>query len=99
MFSTGATTLEAPLVDHDESASGPAAGGNEPVPAAFLGHGSPMNALEQNRYTEAWRTFGATVPRPRAILAADIDHDGQVAAETAGQQAGAGGRGARGLHA
>ena len=56
-------------MDHDESASGPAAGGNEPVPAAFLGHGSPMNALEQNRYTEAWRTFGATVPRPRAILA------------------------------
>jgi len=40
-----------------------------PMPAAFLGHGSPMNALERNRYTEAWRAFGATVPRPRAILA------------------------------
>ncbi|MGY1521957.1 4,5-DOPA-extradiol-dioxygenase [Luteimonas sp. A482] len=39
------------------------------TPAAFLGHGSPMNALERNRYTEAWRTFGASVPRPRAILA------------------------------
>ncbi len=39
------------------------------MPAAFLGHGSPMNALERNRYTEAWRTFGASVPRPRAILA------------------------------
>jgi len=39
-----------------------------PVPAAFLGHGSPMNALEQNRYTEAWRQLGAAVPRPRAIL-------------------------------
>src|SRR5678815_5329709 len=38
------------------------------MPAAFIGHGSPMNALEKNRYTEAWRTFGATVPRPRAIL-------------------------------
>jgi hypothetical protein len=24
------------------------------MPAAFLGHGSPMNALERNRYTEAW---------------------------------------------
>jgi 4,5-DOPA dioxygenase extradiol len=38
------------------------------LPAAFLGHGSPMNALERNRYTEAWRAFGAAVPRPRAIL-------------------------------
>lgn len=39
------------------------------MPAAFLGHGSPMNALERNRYSEAWRAFGAAVPRPRAILA------------------------------
>ncbi len=39
------------------------------MPAAFLGHGSPMNALEHNGYTEAWRSFGASVPRPRAILA------------------------------
>lgn len=38
------------------------------MPAAFLGHGSPMNALEANRYTEAWRAFGESVPRPRAIL-------------------------------
>jgi len=38
------------------------------MPAAFLGHGSPMNALETNRYTAAWRAFGHSVPRPRAIL-------------------------------
>ncbi len=38
------------------------------MPAAFLGHGSPMNAVEHNRHTEAWRAFGASVPRPRAIL-------------------------------
>jgi len=38
------------------------------MPAAFLGHGSPMNALDVNRYTEAWRAFGENVPRPRAIL-------------------------------
>lgn len=38
------------------------------MPAAFVGHGSPMNALEVNRYTSAWREFGASVPRPRAIL-------------------------------
>ena len=28
------------------------------APVAFLGHGNPMNALERNRYTEAWRAFG-----------------------------------------
>ena len=41
---------------------------NDLMPAAFLGHGSPMNTLERNRYTEAWRSFGASAPRPRAIL-------------------------------
>jgi 4,5-DOPA dioxygenase extradiol len=38
------------------------------MPAAFVGHGNPMNALETNRYTEAWRAFGRAVPKPRAIL-------------------------------
>src|SRR5690242_6272669 len=39
------------------------------MPAAFLGHGSPMNTLEDNRYTAAWRAFGASLsPRPRAVL-------------------------------
>jgi len=38
------------------------------MPAAFLGHGNPMNALDHNRFTEAWRAYGEAVPRPRAIL-------------------------------
>jgi 4,5-DOPA dioxygenase extradiol len=38
------------------------------MPAAFIGHGNPMNTLEHNRYTEAWRAFGRSVPRPRAVL-------------------------------
>ncbi len=38
------------------------------MPAAFIGHGNPMNALETNRYTTAWKAFGEAVPRPRAIL-------------------------------
>ena len=39
------------------------------MPAAFLGHGSPMNTLEDNRYTAAWRAFGASLAeRPRAVL-------------------------------
>jgi 4,5-DOPA dioxygenase extradiol len=44
------------------------------MPAVFLGHGSPMNALECNRYTDAWRAFGALVPRPRAILCVSASH-------------------------
>jgi 4,5-DOPA dioxygenase extradiol len=38
------------------------------MPAAFFGHGNPMNALGHNRYTAAWRAFGEAVPRPRAVL-------------------------------
>src|SRR5919112_2746058 len=38
------------------------------MPAAFFGHGNPMNALSENRYTGAWRAFGESVPRPRAAL-------------------------------
>jgi len=38
------------------------------MPAAFFGHGSPMNTLEHNRFTEAWSVFGATIPRPRAAV-------------------------------
>ena len=38
------------------------------MPAAFIGHGSPMNTLEHNRYTDAWAALGRSVPQPRAIL-------------------------------
>lgn len=38
------------------------------MPAVFFGHGSPMNTLERNRHTDAWRTVGARFPSPRAVL-------------------------------
>lgn len=38
------------------------------MPAAFFGHGTPMNALATNRYTQAWRDVAGSLPRPRAIL-------------------------------
>ncbi|HXV92273.1 MAG TPA: 4,5-DOPA dioxygenase extradiol [Pseudonocardia sp.] len=38
------------------------------MPAAFIGHGSPMNALMRNRYTDSWRALGGALPTPRAIL-------------------------------
>lgn len=39
------------------------------MPAGFFGHGSAMNTLEHNGYTDAWRHFGTCVPRPRAAPA------------------------------
>ena len=39
------------------------------LPAVFLGHGSPMNALQENDWTRAWAALGARLPRPRAVLA------------------------------
>src|ERR1017187_8839591 len=38
------------------------------MPALFIGHGSPMNALEDNRFTSAWQSVGRLLPRPRAAL-------------------------------
>jgi 4,5-DOPA dioxygenase extradiol len=49
-------------------AAGTERGTDALMPAAFFGHGNPMNALEVNRYTSAWKAFGKAVPRPRAIL-------------------------------
>jgi len=39
------------------------------MPALFLGHGSPMNVLEENIWTETWRELGKNLPRPKAIIA------------------------------
>ncbi|HKA40965.1 MAG TPA: 4,5-DOPA dioxygenase extradiol [Burkholderiales bacterium] len=38
------------------------------MPAIFFGHGSPVNALARNRYTEGWAAVGTDIPRPRAIV-------------------------------
>lgn len=39
------------------------------MPAIFVGHGSPMNALEQNRWTRSWAEFAQRIAKPKAILA------------------------------
>jgi len=38
------------------------------MPALFIGHGSPMNTLQRNGFTEAWRRMGERLPRPRALV-------------------------------
>lgn len=38
------------------------------LPAIFFGHGNPMNAIQHNSYTEAWKQIGETLARPKAVL-------------------------------
>ena len=38
------------------------------IPALFVGHGSPMNALEDNAFTRGWRDAAQQMPKPKAIL-------------------------------
>jgi len=37
-------------------------------PVIFLGHGNPMNALQDNEWTRGWAALGRNLPRPRAVL-------------------------------
>jgi 4,5-DOPA dioxygenase extradiol len=39
-----------------------------PMPVLFLGHGSPMNAIEDNDYRRSWQALGRRLRRPKAIL-------------------------------
>jgi len=39
------------------------------MPALFIGHGSPMNAVEDNQYTRNWMKIAGEFPKPKAILA------------------------------
>ena len=40
----------------------------KPLPALFVGHGNPMNALSNNAYTAGWRQIGESLPKPNTIL-------------------------------
>lgn len=43
-------------------------GASARMPVLFIGHGSPMNAIEDNQWSRAFRALGAELPRPRAVL-------------------------------
>jgi 4,5-DOPA dioxygenase extradiol len=44
-------------------------------PTIFFGHGSPMNAIEDNVYTQSWREIVKGIPRPRAILVVSAHYE------------------------
>lgn len=39
------------------------------MPVIFIGHGTPMNAIEKNKFSESWKKLGTELPKPKAILA------------------------------
>jgi len=41
---------------------------SEQMPVLFVGHGSPMNAIEENEFVQGWREVAKTLPKPNAIL-------------------------------
>jgi 4,5-DOPA dioxygenase extradiol len=43
-------------------------GKTEKMPVLFLGHGSPMNAIEENEFVAGFRNIGKEIPKPNAIL-------------------------------
>lgn len=38
------------------------------MPVIFVGHGTPMNAIEDNEFSQKWHQLGASIPHPQAIL-------------------------------
>lgn len=42
---------------------------NKKMPVVFIGHGSPMNAIDDNEYTKNWKRIAGEIPKPKAILA------------------------------
>ncbi|MEI6823150.1 MAG: 4,5-DOPA dioxygenase extradiol [Bacteroidota bacterium] len=46
----------------------PFANTEELMPLLFLGHGSPMNAIEENEFVTGWRDIGKIIPKPKAII-------------------------------
>lgn len=40
----------------------------EKLPVLFIGHGSPMNGIEDNEFSRTWSKFGNEIPKPKAVL-------------------------------
>ena len=41
---------------------------SDKMPVLFVGHGNPMNAIEENEFSAGWKTLGKELPKPQAIL-------------------------------
>jgi 4,5-DOPA dioxygenase extradiol len=41
---------------------------SERMPVFFIGHGSPLYTIEDNKFVETWKNLGKTIPVPKAVL-------------------------------
>ena len=53
------------------------------MPVLFIGHGTPMNAIEDNEFTKKWKELGETLPRPKSILCISAHWENELSEVTA----------------
>ncbi|AAM03930.1 4,5-DOPA dioxygenase extradiol [Methanosarcina acetivorans] len=56
------------------------------MPVLFVGHGSPMNAIEENEFTESWREISEKISRPKAILAISAHYEREDSSVTSNEK-------------
>lgn len=56
------------------------------MPALIIGHGSPMNAIEENEFSQTWKRIGNDLPRPKAILSISAHWQTRASAVTGAAQ-------------
>lgn len=59
---------------------------NKITPALFVGHGTPMNSIEDNRFSRKWAELGKRLPRPEAILCISAHWETRGTKVTAAEQ-------------
>ena len=53
--------------------------GTDRMPVIFFGHGSPMNAIEENEFVAGFRNIGKTIQKPKAVLCISAHWESQFA--------------------
>ncbi|MCQ1534516.1 4,5-DOPA dioxygenase extradiol [Methanosarcina sp. KYL-1] len=56
------------------------------MPVLFIGHGSPMNAIEDNEFTGSWGNISKKIPKPKAILAISAHYEREDTSVTSGEK-------------
>jgi 4,5-DOPA dioxygenase extradiol len=57
--------------------------GTTRMPALFVGHGNPMNAIENNEFSQGWERMAKTLPRPKGIVCVSAHWETMGSAVTA----------------
>lgn len=61
LIAVASTILGRKIMSEDKS-------NTKKMPTLFLGHGSPMNAIENNDFTQSLQKLGKSLPKPKVIL-------------------------------